>query len=290
VASYGDITMLRRTATIAAAVVFVALAAGCQNAADSSGGAPRTAAPAPPEPPGTDPVTVRFYKDPTPVVPFAIQTLDGRRMTSAELAGKVVLVNFWATWCGPCKAEIPDLVALQEKYRDQLVILGISEDEEPPEVVKRFAAEHKINYPVAMATEDVRKAFPGVAALPTSFFLDREGRVVQKHVGLLDRTRTEHETRSLAGLPTRATVELVEPDQPVGLANAAQAKEIPGVDLSALSASRRVEVLQRLNTEACSCGCGLTVAKCRIDDPACGVSLPLARRIVTEMSAGSSQD
>jgi hypothetical protein len=79
-------------------------------------------------------------------------------------------------------------------------------------------------------------------------------------------------------------VDVVEPDQPVGLANAAEAKEIPGVDLKALSASRRVEVLQRLNKEGCTCGCDLTIAKCRLDDPACGVSLPIARRIVKEMS------
>jgi thiol-disulfide isomerase/thioredoxin len=278
-----------RMARALATVFLVVLTAACQDAGESVPEKPSAAA-IPPEPAGTDPVTLRFYKAPAAAAPFTVTTLDGRRISSAELAGKVTLINFWATWCGPCKAEIPDLVALQEKYRDQLIILGISEDEDTPDVVKRFADEHKINYPVAMANEEVRKAFPGVAALPTSFFLDREGRIVQKHIGLLDRTRTEHETRALAGLPSRATIELVDPEQPVGLANAAQAKEIPGVDLSKLSAARRGEVLQRLNTEACTCGCGLTVAKCRIDDPACGVSLPVARKIVAEMSAGASQD
>ena len=278
------------TARAIAAIFFVALAAGCQNASDSTPDKPAAAAAIPPEPAGTEPVTVRFYKAPAAAAPFTLETLDGRRISSKDLAGKVVLINFWATWCGPCKAEIPDLVALQEKYRDQLVILGISEDEDAPAVVKRFADEHKINYPVGMATDEIRKVFPGVAALPTSFFLDREGRIVQKHIGLLARERTEHETRALAGLPSRATVELVDPEQPVGLANAAQAKEIPGVDLSKLTASRRGEVLTRLNTEACTCGCGLTVAKCRIDDPACGVSLPVARKIVAEMSDGASQN
>jgi thiol-disulfide isomerase/thioredoxin len=240
---------------------------------------------APAEPPGGESVTLRFFKAPAAVSEFTIRTLAGKTITSTDLVGKVTLINFWATWCGPCKAEIPDLVTLQDKYRDHLMIIGISEDEAPPDAVQRFANEHKVNYPVAMATDDIRRVFPGVGALPTTFVLDRDGRLVQKHVGLLDRTRTEHETRSLAGLPTRARVELVDPDKPVGLANAAQAKEIPGVDLTSLSPARRGEALQRLNTEGCTCGCGLTVAKCRIDDPACGVSLPVARHIVKEMAS-----
>ena len=267
-------------AAVVAAIATVGVA--CQSQPASSGAAPSAA---PPEPALTRPITLRFYKDPAPAPTFEVETLAGRRISSADLVGKVTVINFWATWCGPCKAEIPDLIALQDRYRDQLQIIGISEDEVGADEVKRFADEHKINYPVVMSTEAIRKVFPGVVALPTSFVLDRQGRVVQKHIGLLDPAMTEHETRSLAGLTTKATVELVEPDQPIGLANAAQAKTIPGVDLSKLSAARRVETLQRLNTEGCTCGCGLTVAKCRIDDPACGVSLPVARRIVAEMSA-----
>lgn len=115
--------------------------------------------------------------------------------------------------------------------------------------------------------------------------MDRETRIVQKHVGLLNATTTEQETRALAGLSIDATIERVEPEQAVGLVNAAQAKEIPGIDLTRLSPSKRVETLQRLNAEPCTCGCGLTVAKCRIDDPACGVSLPIARRIADEIAS-----
>src|SRR5438105_12850284 len=74
--------------------------------------------------------------------------LDGRQISTSDWRGKVVLINFWATWCPPCRAEIPDLIALQEKYRDQLQIIGVSEDEAGPEVVKRFVAEHRMNYPV----------------------------------------------------------------------------------------------------------------------------------------------
>ena len=136
-----------------------------------------------------------------------------------------------------------------------------------------------------MTTPELQQAFPGVVSLPTTFVLDEDLRIVQKHIGLLSSAATEAEARALAGLPVKASIEYVEQDQPVGLANAAQAKEIPGVDLTKLTPQQRTATLVRLNEEACECGCGLTVAKCRIDDPACGVSLPLARRIVAEMAA-----
>lgn len=229
-------------------------------------------------------VTLRFFKNPARVADFTVRTIDGRTITPADLRGKVILVNFWATWCPPCKAEIPDLIALQDKYRDHLQIIGISEDEGSPDAVRQFVSEHKINYPIVMSSSELREAFPGVSGLPTSFVLDREGRVVQRHVGLLDATTTENETRALAGLPINATIELVDPSQPVGLANAAQAKDIPGINLSGLTAEKRVETLLRLNAEPCTCGCDLTVAKCRIDDPTCGVSLPLARKIAEEIA------
>ena len=228
--------------------------------------------------------SVQLLRNPVPAPEFSVTTLDGKTITSADLRGKVTLVNFWATWCGPCRREIPDLVALQEKYRDSLVIIGVSEDEGPVENVKKFAAEHKVNYPIVMTTAELQKAFPGVSALPTTFVLDRELRIAQKHVGMLDPEVTEHETLALAGLARRANIEYIDPPAPVGLENAAQAKEIPGIDLTKLTPEKRMATLQRLNSEACTCGCELTVAKCRIDDPACGVSLPVARKILAEMS------
>ncbi len=236
----------------------------------------------------SDAFSVRLYKNREPVKDFSVTALDGRTLTSADLRGKVTIINFWATWCGPCKAEIPDLIALQDKYRDHLVIIGVSEDEGPVAAVQRFAAEHKINYPVVMTTDDLRRAFPGVTALPTTFVLDRDVRLAQKHVGLLDPTTTEYETLALAGLARHASIEHVDPEQPVGLVNAAQAKEIPGIDLTKLSGEKRVATLMRLNAEACTCGCGLTVAKCRIDDPACAVSLPIAQRIAAEIAGGTT--
>jgi thiol-disulfide isomerase/thioredoxin len=227
--------------------------------------------------------TIRFFRDPADVPAFTAADLDGREISSASWHGKVVIVNFWATWCPPCRAEIPDLVALQDKYRDQLQIIGVSEDEVPASQVKRFVAEHKINYPVVMTTKELARLFPGVQALPTSFILDHQSRVVQKHVGMLTAEMTELETRALAGLPVNASIERVDHMQGLKLDSTAQLMEIPGVDLASLPAPKRTEALQKLNAQSCTCGCDLTVAKCRVDDPTCGVSLPLAREIVQQV-------
>src|SRR6476660_4637142 len=122
----------------------------------------RAAAAAPVEPADAEQVTLRFFRNPAAAPAFVVRDLDGREISSASLRGKVVLLNFWATWCPPCRAEIPDLVALQEKYRDQLQIIGISEDEGGPEVVRRFVAEHRMNYPVVMTTPELERSFPGI--------------------------------------------------------------------------------------------------------------------------------
>lgn len=231
------------------------------------------------------PTTVQFYRDPKPVKTFSVETLDGQILRSGDLKGKVLILNFWATWCPPCRAEIPDLVALQEKYREHLVVLGISLDEAPAADVRAFAERYQVNYPVAMATPAIYDAFPGLGSLPMSLIVDRDGLVVQRHVGLLNAALTEAETRVLAGLPTDVTVERIEADRPVGLVNAALVREIPGVDLTRLPPGRRGDALQALNAEGCTCGCGLTVARCRVDDPGCDVSLPAAKRIVDDLVA-----
>jgi thiol-disulfide isomerase/thioredoxin len=229
-------------------------------------------------------VALQFYRDPTPVGAVSMRDLDGRTISSADWQGKVVIVNFWATWCPPCRAEIPDLIALQNKYKDHLLIIGISDDDDPPETVKKWVVERNINYPIVMNTPELRKVFAGVSALPTSFIVDRQLRIAMRHVGMLTASITEAETRSLAGLPVDVSIEEIEKDKPTKLANAAQATEIPGVDLTKLSKGDRVAAIQKLNDEACTCGCNLTVARCRVDDPSCPVSLPRAKEIVAAIT------
>jgi thiol-disulfide isomerase/thioredoxin len=244
----------------------------------------RQAAAAPAAADGAEALTVRFFRRPAAAPVFAVRDLDGREVSTASLHGKVVIVNFWATWCPPCRAEIPDLVALQEKYRQQLQVVGISEDETSPEAVRKFANDHHMNYPIVMMTPELEKMFPGVSALPTSFIIDRESRIVQKHVGMLSARTTEYEARALAGLPIDAAVEEVDQTQGLKLENGAQVMTIPGIDLASLPAAKRAEALQTLNAQPCTCGCDLTVAKCRVDDPSCSISLPLARDIVKHIA------
>ena len=231
------------------------------------------------------PTVVKLFKTPENVPAFSMTDVDGRTYTSDGWRGKVVLVNFWATWCTPCRAEIPDLVKLQDKYRDQLVIVGVSEDEIPVDEVKRFAAGYGVNYPIVMVTPELKKLFRGVAALPTTFVLDREGRLAQRHVGILDPVHTENETRVLAGLDVTATVEYIEHSDTVRVMNAAEAKKLPGIDLVGLSETQKQAAMHALLTEDCTCGCGLTLAVCRLDDPTCPVSLPLAQEVVKKYSA-----
>lgn len=231
--------------------------------------------------------TLALLKEPMDVPGFTVTDLDGKTVSFADLRGKVVLVNFWATWCPPCRAEIPDLVALQEKYRDKLVVLGISEDEDAtPAQVKAFGVEQKMNYPIIMKTPELAKIFKGVSALPTTFVIDPEGKVRQRHVGMLRPQTTELETQYLSGSLKNVKVDLVEDETKALLANAAQAKEIPGVDLTKMTPAQRTEAIKAMNSENCTCGCELTIAACRINDPSCSVSLPLAQKLAERIAKG----
>jgi cytochrome c biogenesis protein CcmG/thiol:disulfide interchange protein DsbE len=227
-----------------------------------------------------------MLRDPVEIPPFSVTDFDGRTLQSTDWRGKVVIVNFWATWCPPCLAEIPDLIALQAKYPDQLVVVGISEDQAPIDVVKRFAADRAINYPLAMSTPELHERFTGIIALPTTFVLDPDGRMVKKHVGLLRGVEAEVMTRALSGMTVDAIVERVEDPGKLSLTSAAQITSVPGIDLELVPASRRIELLQALNSEKCTCGCDLSVAKCRIDDPTCEISLPVAQKIVATFNTG----
>ena len=232
-------------------------------------------------------VTIELSDRPVPLPELSLRDLNGQPITAAAWRGKVVLINFWATWCGPCRDEIPDLVALQRQYADQLVIVGLSIDTDAPDAVRAFAESHGVNYPVAVVGDEVVRAFGGVPAVPATFVVDRTGQIVQRHLGRIDESHTEHEIRALAGLPTAARVVRVPDTGQVLLANAAYATEIPGVDLASLTPALKQRALTQMNTEHCSCGCGLTLAQCRIQDPTCDVSLPQARKVVASLGAVS---
>jgi thiol-disulfide isomerase/thioredoxin len=233
-------------------------------------------------------ITLQFSDKPVAMPTVALTDVSGQAIDPASWKGKVVLANFWATWCGPCREEIPSLVALQERYKDQLVILGLSIDSRPPAEVKQFAEQYHINYPVAVVSDDVVEAFGGAPAIPSTYVVSPAGKMLQRHVGMLDPARTEQEVRVLAGLSSDAVVQTVADTGQVFLANAAYATEIPGVDLKSLAPAQREKALAQMNTEHCSCGCGLTVAQCRINDPSCDISLPQAKKIAADAGAGKN--
>ena len=235
----------------------------------------------------SDGVTLRFVDAPASVGPLTMETIDGELLDMSDLRGKVVLVNFWATWCGPCREEIPYLASLTERYPEHLVVIGVSEDAGGVDMVEAFADQYGVNYPIVMSTPEIKRAFPGVFALPTSFVVDPDGQMVQTHVGLISPVILEQETRYLSSLSNNATVEPVAASSQIRLANAAQATEIPGVDLSVLTPDQREEALRRLNADGCPCGCQLTLAQCRINDSSCGISPPIVEQLVAEIAAGN---
>jgi peroxiredoxin len=115
---------------------------------------------------------------------WKLKDLQGKDVSSTDFKGKVVVIDFWATWCTPCRGEIPGYVELQKKYKDQgLVIVGLSVDQGGAGLVKKFVQEYKVNYPVVLADDGVVSAFGGVEAIPTTFVLDRSGKVAHKKVG-----------------------------------------------------------------------------------------------------------
>jgi len=227
---------------------------------------------------------IRFVRNPDPAPDFKLTSLDGKPLTLADFQGKVVFLNFWATWCGPCRAEVPDLVALQERYKDHLQIIGLDVDDDDTAEIQKYVKETGIDYPVAMTPDDLRVQYGGIPALPTTFILDTEGRVVQKHVGYTDPELYETEIRALLGLPIMAKVETFEDKGEVFLKHADRATELPGVDLSKLSPEQKKIALHRFNADSCTCGCKYTLAQCRVWDSACAVSKAATEKIIAEVS------
>jgi peroxiredoxin len=130
---------------------------------------------------------------------FTLKDMNGAEIKLADLKGKVVLLNFWATWCGPCRLEIPSFVELQEKYAAQgFRIIGISVDD-PPEALPPFAKRFKINYPLIVGAdrEDVQKAYGPIFGVPMTFIIGRNGRICMKHVGPASKEQFESEIKSL---------------------------------------------------------------------------------------------
>lgn len=129
---------------------------------------------------------------------WSLKDVDGKTVSSADFKGKVVLLDFWATWCPPCKAEIPSFVELQKTYGDKgLVVVGVSLDEEGARVLKPFMKQFGINYPVVLGDLKTAQAFGGVRSIPTTFIISRDGRIAGRHVGLVSKADFEKAIKPL---------------------------------------------------------------------------------------------
>jgi thiol-disulfide isomerase/thioredoxin len=129
---------------------------------------------------------------------FTIKDLDGKDVSLTSFKGKVILLNFWATWCGPCKAEIPGFVELQNAYKNDLVVVGYSVDDKPDQA-RAFANEFKMNYPILLGDgrEDVQDSYGPIWGIPASFIISRDGKVCKKHLGIAPKAVFEKEIKAL---------------------------------------------------------------------------------------------
>lgn len=129
---------------------------------------------------------------------FELKATDGKMIKLSDYKGKIVIIDFWATWCPPCRKGIPDLVELQEKYGKDLVIIGISlDDKRTIKDVEPFVSKYKINYPVVYGDEKTVGLFGNIESIPTSFVIDREGNIVKTHVGLIPKSEYEKDIEGL---------------------------------------------------------------------------------------------
>lgn len=224
-----------------------------------------------------------------PMAPdFTLTDINGAKLSLSDYKGKVVLLDFWASWCGPCRIEIPWFVQMQEKYRDQgFAVLGVAM-QDTPDSVGSFYQQFHLNYPVAMGTAQLAALYGGIYGLPTSFVIGRDGRIYAQHSGttgamifqkeieqlLAEKSQDEDTDFAPAGEP-----EEIEVGTP-GEAN----PDVPGVDISKLSPAELTEYKKQLEGAKCTCGgCKFSLLQCRRDDTTCPVSRKAARDMLKQM-------
>jgi peroxiredoxin len=163
---------------VVALVISIMLVFGIQKARHSSG------------PPGAG----KLQGQPAP--DFTLASLDGKTLKLSDYRGKAVLLNFWATWCEPCKIEMPWFADLQKKYEAQgLQVLGIAMDDATPKEIGEFAHKLGVNYPILVGKEEVGTQYGGVQYLPSTFYISRDGKIIDRVFGLVSRSEIENNIR-----------------------------------------------------------------------------------------------
>ncbi|MGH9513600.1 MAG: peroxiredoxin family protein [Terriglobales bacterium] len=127
---------------------------------------------------------------------FSLQSLDGKTVRLSDFRGKAVLLNFWATWCEPCKVEMPWIIDLQKQYASQgLQVLGVAMDDVGPDEIAKFTKQMGVNYPVVIGKDEVADSYGGLPFLPTTFYIGRDGKVVDRVFGIKGRGEIEDDIK-----------------------------------------------------------------------------------------------
>jgi len=133
-----------------------------------------------------------------PAPEFLLKDVSGAEMKLSDFKGKVVIIDFWATWCPPCKEEIPHFISLYHEYRDKgLEVIGISMDRNPRKVLPGFIKDNGINYSILLGNENVYDLYGGIAAIPTTFIIDKEGNIRKKYIGYNEKEVFEKDVKEL---------------------------------------------------------------------------------------------
>jgi peroxiredoxin len=144
--------------------------------------------------------TAKASKERKPAPEFSLTDANGSSVTLSDYRGKVVLLNFWATWCGPCTLEIPWFIDFEQEFKSRgFEVVGISMDDEGWAAIKPYVAEHKMNYRVLLGNDSVSQLYGGVEALPTTFIIDRDGKIASVHIGLAGKDEYLNEIQKLLG-------------------------------------------------------------------------------------------
>ncbi len=176
--------MYRRALLVTLAAVFVLAIAGCSTPVSLA---------------TTE--SLKPAKERKPAPDFSLKDADGRTVKLSDYLGQVVLLNFWATWCGPCRIEIPWFIEFEQRLKDQrFAVLGVSMDDDGWDAVRPYVEKHRINYRMVVGDENVSQLYGGVDALPTTFLIDREGKIASVHIGLVSKSAYQNDIDSLLGV------------------------------------------------------------------------------------------
>jgi thiol-disulfide isomerase/thioredoxin len=219
---------------------------------------------------------------------FTLTDIFGHTLSLDQYRGKVVLLDFWATWCGPCRSEIPGFIQLQKLYASQgFQIIGISEDQNGVAPVLQFYKQADLDYRVALDNGKVSELYGGIIGLPTTFLIGRDGRIYEKLPGAVGADYFEPGIKTL--LATAPTME-AKSFQPMDGSEAPQIETpaevnspVPGIDVSKLTQAELAHYEAVLSKQQCSCGCQMSLLECRKTDPGCATSRQEAEEVLQKM-------